>query len=88
MEKKVYICDLCGKERDSNIDLARFVVTSGWDDIERIKTSIYVDICKSCMEKKGFVYGDNADIAANENTLKRKLLDILRDACKREARRW
>lgn len=87
MQTTNYICDMC-KTSKSKEDLCQMrVSTQGL----KIKEGSYynelkVDICKECLEKKGFIINPKTDTEKAEETEKKnsqilesKLIDILVD---------
>lgn len=86
MKTTNYICDMC-KTSKSEEDLCQMrVSTKGI----RIKEGGYynelnVDICKECLEKKGFVINKKSEESTeeiekkNSKTLESKLIEILDD---------
>lgn len=86
MQTTNYICDIC-KTSKSQEDLCQMrVKTQGL----KIKEGGYyhelnVDICKSCLEKKGFIINPKPEeteeeiAKRNSQTLESKLTDILED---------
>lgn len=89
MTKQIIICDLCGTEHSKEDTVHLEVKATGglafpitrdnyWNAATR-----QLDICRECLEKKGFVVGGELSNAKkeeqNEKTLEDKLLDILAD---------
>lgn len=80
-----YICDVC-KISKSQEDLSKILVeTVGIKTNYEHFPKLEIDICKSCLEKKGFVVNPKPDqtdeeiIKKNDNNLRDKLIDILVD---------
>ena len=88
MVKNVHICDLCGSVHNKKEELVHFDIRvvgnlvfpftgPSWFN----NKPMFLDICKDCLEKKGFAIGDEMSYSEkekhNEDTIKDKLLDIL-----------
>lgn len=86
MQTTNYICDVC-KTSKSQEDLCQMRVNTKGLKIKEggYYNELNVDICKDCLEKKGFIINPKAeqteeDIAKrNSQTLESKLTDILED---------
>jgi hypothetical protein len=86
MKTIVHTCDIC-KQSKSEDDLAHIGVTTRGITISsnRYHPAIEFDICKDCLEIKGFIVESPAEMDATEvekrntKTLEGKILDILDD---------
>lgn len=83
---EVYTCDIC-KQSKSIGDLAKIRVSSEGIKMKNVGyNGITIDICSSCLQKKGFIVDakptkeeqEKVEIK-NAKTLEDKLLDILED---------
>lgn len=84
METITHICDVC-KESKSKTELARLEIRcNGLSFFDRY-TTLKVDICKSCLEKKNFTVNKREDKTeeeiqnTNSKNLENKIIDILSD---------
>lgn len=84
MKTITHICDVCKNSKGEN-ELSHLRVNStGLEFLDRYKT-FEVDICKECLEKKGFIINrkegqsDNDIQKANGKNLEDKIIDILND---------
>lgn len=84
METITHICDIC-KQSKSKEELARLEVRSnGLEFLDRYST-LKIDVCKSCLEKKNFIVNEREDKALkdiqtqNKANLENKIIDILND---------
>lgn len=84
MKTITHICDLC-KQSKGEKELAHLEIRSRGLGIFDSYRTLEVDICKSCLEKKGFIVNrkegqSDADIQkANGQNLEDKIVDILND---------
>lgn len=86
MQTTIYQCDRC-KQSKSQDDLCKIKVqTQGIRIKERgFYNELNVDICKDCLEKKGFIVNPKPELSnddvenKNSKTLENKLLEILED---------
>lgn len=86
MKTTNYICDIC-KTSKSQEDLCQMRVTTSGLKIKEgsYYTELNVDICKDCLEKKGFVINQKLEQTEddikkkNSQILENKLIDILSD---------
>lgn len=81
----VYTCDIC-KQSKSDTDLAQIEVKTTGIKIKNCDrySPLKIDICKSCLEKKGFIIEakdmeEGTVEAKNKMTLEDKIYDILED---------
>ena len=85
MKTITHICDSCKNSKGEN-ELAHLEVrsTKGIELFDTYKT-IYIDICKSCLEKKGFIVNRKEEetkeefLNKNSKNLENKIVDILND---------
>lgn len=86
MKTTNYICDVC-KTSKSKEDLCQMKVSTQGLKIKEggYYTELNVDICKECLEKKGFIVNAKQEKTTeeiekiNSQTLESKLTDILED---------
>jgi len=85
MKTQIFTCDLCKQSKSEN-DLCHLTVGTRGITISPNKyhSDINIDICKDCLEKKGFVIKPEdkmieAEINKNKKTLEDKIVDILQD---------
>ena len=82
MQTTNYICDMC-KTSKSKEDLCQMRVTTNGLKIKEggYYNELNVDICKDCLEKKGFIINKKPEEVAKKNskTLESKLIEILDD---------
>lgn len=86
MQTTIYQCDKC-KQSKSQEDLCKInVKTEGIRIKERgFYSELKIDICKDCLEKKGFIINSKTELSndevaeKNSKTLENKLVEILED---------
>lgn len=86
MKTTNYICDIC-KTSKSKEDLCQMRVTTNGLKINEggYYNELNVDICKDCLEKKGFIINPKPELTdeeikkKNSQTLENKLIEILDD---------
>ena len=86
MQTTSYICDIC-KTSKSKEDLCKMRVRTEGLKIKEggYYTELNVDICKNCLEKKGFIINPKPEETEedvekkNSQNLRNKLIDILTD---------
>lgn len=86
MQTTNYICDIC-KTSKSKEDLCQMRVTTQGLKIKEgsYYNELNVDICKDCLEKKGFIINPKPEETEedikkkNSQVLENKLIDILDD---------
>ncbi len=86
MKTTNYICDTC-KTSKSKEDLCQMRVTTNGLKINEggYYNELNVDICKDCLEKKGFIINPKPELTdeeikkKNSQTLENKLIEILDD---------
>lgn len=86
MKTTNYICDLC-KTSKSEEDLCQMRVTTQGLKIKEgsYYNELNVDICKNCLEKKGFIINPKPEETEedikkkNSQVLENKLIEILED---------
>lgn len=75
-------CDICKKQKDLK-EMARISIEVSGIHIKNADryNPMKIDICKECLEEKGFDVVGNYERAAenNKKTLEEKLLEILED---------
>ncbi len=84
MKTTNYICDIC-KTSKSKDDLCQMEVTTQGLKITNgsYYTALKIDICKDCLEKKGFIINKKPEETEeeikkkNSQVLENKLIDIL-----------
>mgnify|MGYP000981848794 CR=1 FL=1 len=84
MKKIVYTCDVCKQDKSENGLCQITVTTRGISNNDIYAPPLLIDICRACLEKKGFVVKDRDTLTDVENkknkqTLEDKIIDILRD---------
>ncbi len=84
MKTITHICDVC-KQSKGEEELSHLEVRSnGLEFFDRYK-AMTIDICKSCLEKKGFIVNrregqSTADVQKiNHKNMEDKIVDILND---------
>lgn len=86
MQTTVYQCDIC-KQSKSKEDLSTIRVGTRGITIKsnHYHADVEFDICKECLEKKGFIVNPKSELSQeeienkNSKTLENKILEILED---------
>ncbi|MCI8346595.1 MAG: hypothetical protein HFJ12_01425 [Bacilli bacterium] len=84
MKTITHICDLCKQSKGEN-ELAHLEARSRGLGLFDSYRTLEIDICKSCLEKKGFIVNRKEEQStkeiqdANSKNLENKIIDILDD---------
>jgi|BioPla2DNA2_1021312.scaffolds.fasta_scaffold134457_2 hypothetical protein len=84
MKTQVYTCDTCKQTKSENELCQISVITRGITNGDKYAPPLEIDICRTCLEKKGFVVKDrdmltDVENKQNKQNLEDKIIDILRD---------
>ena len=84
MKTLVYTCDICKQSKNENHLCQITVTTRGITNGDKYGSPLLIDICRTCLEKKGFIVKDRDTLTDVENkknkqNLEDKIVDILRD---------